>query len=339
MTERVAIAGWGSRIGGGEGIDRAVRSAVRDALKAADLDSLDAIAMVVTVGSDLIDGGMVATRSGIAGSYGRELITVPSSAGHAFAAAMTQIESGAARHVLLAGWGQGTKLAARDSRITQADPFYARPVGADPTALGLLQAQRLVATGRIDPESMASYAEAMRGRAGHAISQAPRVGAATWLMPSWCDGACALVLTRADASGIFVRDFGMAFEPYCPEPDDLDPASWTATAFARMHEPLAQEELPLAMVETGAPTPFGEAAAMADILAAQRWPLIDHRFNPSGGGAASHFGPATGLMRIIAVADFLKRQSAPAIGAALDLAGPIGQATTVMLLEKSRADR
>jgi acetyl-CoA acetyltransferase len=336
MTERVAIAGWGSRVGTDEPIERDVRASVREALSSAGL-ALDAIDMVVTVGSDLLDGGMVATRSGVAGSFGRELMTVPSSAGHAFAAAATQIESGAARTVLLAGWGEGSKAAARDSRIIQADPFYARPVGADATALALLQAQRLVATGRLDPERMAAYAALMRDRVKP--TPTPCSGAAGWLLPSWCDGAGALVLTRADAdaAGIAIRDFGMSFRPYCPAPEEFDPAFWVEAAIGRMRDPMTDDTLALAVVEIGAPTPFGEAVAMADILEAQHWEMADQRVNPSGGGAAAHFGPATGLMRIIAAADFLTRQPTPAIGAAIDLAGPIGQAATVILLETAGA--
>jgi hypothetical protein len=331
MTGAVAIAGWGERRDAVP-IDRAVRDSVRDALAMAGLDAIDRVDMVVTVASDLLDGGMVATRSGIAGSYGRELMTVPSGAGHALAAAALQIESGAAETVLLAGWGEGNKAAARDSRIIEADPFYARPVGADAVALTALQAQRLAATGRLSPDVAADYATRMRARAGAAALD--KGDALSWLKPRWCDGAAALVLRRATASDrLAVRDWGHAFEPYCPEPDRLDPAGWIRGAWAAMAEAPEMAVLPLAVIEAGAPAAIIEAAALTDLLVAQGGSLSDQRLNPSGGGAAAHFGPATGLQRLIAAAAFLMAQSGPATGAVIDLAGPIGQAVSVILLE------
>src|SRR5690606_24319289 len=141
----------------------------RAALAAAEMP-LDAVDMVVTVGSDVLDAGMGATRSGIAGAYGREIVTVPSSAGHAFAAAHAMVESGQARTVLLAGWGQGTKFAGIDGRYVQADPFYARPVGADAAAMSALQAWRLFSAGRLDEDGLARYGNLMRRRAGLAES-------------------------------------------------------------------------------------------------------------------------------------------------------------------------
>ena len=109
MTGDVRIAGTGERVGGDVGVEVSVRGAVQDALAAAKM-VLNDVDLVVTVGSDILDGGMVGTRSGIAGAYGRELISVPSSGGHALAAAVAMIESGQARTVLLAGWGEGKKF-------------------------------------------------------------------------------------------------------------------------------------------------------------------------------------------------------------------------------------
>ncbi len=324
MTPCVMLAGWSGRsaLAPGEGIADVVSAAVRGALAKAEL-ALDDMDMVVTCASDLVDGAMVATRSGIAGSYHRELMTVPSSAGHAFAAAATQIESGAAQTVLLAGWGEGSKRAARDSRIVEADPFYTRPLGADATALAALQAQRLVADGRLDPGRMCAYRDAMAARAKREASHQTL----RWLRPHWADGAAAVVLTASEGP-VALRDFGRSFEPYCPPPDRLDPALWIAATGITIP--------PLAALEIGAPTPFAEVLAVADLLQRQGWAADDPRFNVSGGGAVSHFGPATGLLRIIAVAERLAHASGGAVGGAIDLAGPIGQAVTVILLETER---
>jgi acetyl-CoA acetyltransferase len=324
VTPCATLAGWSGRgaLAPGEGIADAVGTAVRGALTRAEL-ALDEIDMVVTCASDLVDGAMVATRSGIAGSYHRELMTVPSSAGHAFAAAATQIESGAAQTVLLAGWGEGSKRHARDSRIVEADPFYARPLGADAAALAALQAQRLVADGRLDPSRMCAYRDIMAARAKRNASN----HRLRWLRPHWADGAAAVVLT-ADKGRIALKDLGQSFEPYCPLPERLDPALWIAATGVTIP--------PLAVLEIGAPTPFAEAVAVADLVRRQGWAGDDPRFNGSGGGAVSHFGPATGLLRLIAVAERLAHASGGAVGAAIDLAGPIGQAATVILLEAGR---
>jgi hypothetical protein len=325
MTARAALEGWSARIGlePDEAMEDMVGAVVRAALTDANL-GLDDIDMVVTCASDLLDGGMVATRSGIAGSYGRELMTVPSSAGHAFAAAATQIESGAARTVLLVGWGEGSKRVARDSRIIEADPFYTRPLGADAVAMAALQAQRLAGKGRIVPDEVRAYRDSMARRAGVVANTETN----RWLHPSWADGAAAIVLT-ARGGHVVVQDFGTAFEPYCPEPDRLDPAAWVAAAMPRFSA--------LAAIECGGPTPFAEVAAVADLLLSQDWGIGDTRFNRSGGSAVAHLGPAAGLQRIVAVADYLASAPPGAVGAVIDLAGPIGQAATVVLLQAGAA--
>lgn len=329
MTRDVVIAGTGIRAGRPAlgPIERAVREAVEDALAAAGRRIGD-VDFVVTVGSELLDGTMIATRSGIAGAWGREILTVPSSGGHAFAAAVSMIESGAVDTVLLAGWGEGTKFGAFDARYLQADPFHARPLGADASALGALQAQRLLATGRLDATAAERFGGAMRERAGIADSVA---GAAGWLAPCWRDGACALLLAAADegSRGVRVCGVGVAFEPYCPDADRLDPADWLDAALAVAAECGANIPEAPQVIEIGGPTPFVELAALA------RWcdggaAASDMRVNACGGSAASYFGPATGLQPI-AVATARLRAGETAVVA--DLAGPIGQATTAILLE------
>ncbi len=315
MTTNTFIRGWGSQIGPtatpiGDAVQRAVHAALQSAqMTLADVD------MVVTVGSDILDGAMVATNSGIAGYYGKEILTVPSSAGHAFDAAVSLIISGQAATVLLAGWGEGTKVAAHDSRAIQADPFYARAVGAEPTALAALQAQYLVTKNRLDLEKAARYAADMRNRAGYAEKEAGRSGAAKWLSANWCDGACAIVLSsKSGAKSVAVGAIGTSFQPYCPEPDQLDPAAWVRAA--------SNIPADASAIEVGAPTPFAELAALDAVKVKNA--------NKSGGSAAAYFGPATGLQRIIAVADQLRADGGK--GIAIDMAGPIGQATTVVVL-------
>jgi hypothetical protein len=238
MTVPVAIVGSADRIGRDFAVDAAVSQCVSAALAAALLALAD-IDAVVTTGSDALDGGMVGVRAGIAGGYGRELLSVPSSGGHAFAAAVSLVQSGQARNVIVAGWGEGTKFALRDGRGLQADPFYARPVGADAATMAALQAQRLVADGVLTVEDLAAYGAAMRCRAEGAGAGAG--GIEPWLQTQWTDGACAIVLQTGEA-GVRVTDIGTSFRGYTPPADDLDPGGWISMAMPGM-ENIAGEAL------------------------------------------------------------------------------------------------
>jgi hypothetical protein len=324
----VAIAGSAERIGRDVAMDAAVSQCVSAALAAAGLALADVDA-VVTSGSDALDGGMVGVRGGIAGAYGRELMSVPSSGGHAFAAAVSLIQSGQARNVIVAGWGEGTKFALRDGRALQADPFYARPVGADAAAMTALQAQRLLADGVLTLEDVAAYGAAMRRRAGLAEAKAGLAagGIKPWLQTQWTDGACAVILQRGDA-GVRVADIGRSFRGYTPAADDLDPGGWIAAAMSGLDGAAGDR---LAMVEACGPAAVVELAALRPVLARAGWGAVDDRVNASGGGAAAFFGPATGLRHIALAARALAGRKG--LGIAIDLAGPIGQAASVFVLE------
>ncbi len=299
--------------------------------------------MVVTVASDILDGSMVATRSGIAGSYGHELMTVPSSAGHALSASLAMIESGAVDNVLLVGWGEATKFSEIDGRVIQADPFYARPVGADASALAAMQAQRLVAFELLDLSEVERYSDVMQRRSTSGRRRSATSGAAKWLSPGWSDGACALVLTAESQpeTTVAIRGIGTFFQPYCPEPEQLDPMRWVERAIAAMQDSDAFFGHRLAVIETSAPTSFCEVAAMRSLLKTRQWNATDPRMNPSGGGAAAWFGPATGLQRVVSAVESLRHECASqprADGAVVDMAGPIGQAVTVVALEAGHAE-
>jgi 3-oxoacyl-[acyl-carrier-protein] synthase III len=335
MGANVVVAGSASKVGSSFGwsIDEAIRETVLSALSAAGMASLDEIDTLVTVGSDILDATTVAGHSGIAGSYGHSLLTVPSSAGHALAAAVVLIESGAARNVLLAGWGEGSKFQDVDGRIIQADPFYARPLGAGAAELAVMQAQRLVASGLLNVDHAVRYAQEMSSRSPLSSSSG-----AAWLQTIWCDGACALVLAPGSEGGlaISVRDFGSSFQPYCPEPEELDPSRWVSAAQSAMRAPDALDSGSLVALEVGGPTAACEVAAVADLLAKQGWDATDPRVNSSGGSAHAYFGPATGLQRLVSAVGALERSGATesSIAAVIDLAGPIGQATSLIVLER-----
>lgn len=338
MTKSVEIAGAAARTSRlfDTSLEFVVHDMVTAALASAKL-SLDAIDMVVTVASDIMDGVMVATRSEIAGACGRGFMNVPSSAGHALAAAIALIESGQAETLLLIGWGEGSKLRAHDYRGILANPFYDRPVGGEPAAMARLQAQRLQADGHLSETDMAQYLGAMAARTEH--GGAGDSDPLAWLAPQWCDGAAALVLRAASADkrdGVFINDVGVAFRSYCPMGDDLDPALWVRDAFAQRRDAGVSPGRAPVVVEASAPTAFCEARAVRGFLAGQNWQVAEGSVNRSGGGAAAHFGPATGLHGLAKASGFfadIDRGAEPAGGLVIDLAGPIGQSVTVTLLE------
>jgi acetyl-CoA acetyltransferase len=84
-------------------------------------------------------------------------------------------------------------------------------------------------------------------------------------------------------------------------------------------------------VEVAGPTSICEVAALKSILRQNGWSLDDSHINASGGGAACFFGPATGLRHIAFAAKEVSGRNAS--GIAIDLAGPIGQLTTVVVLD------
>ena len=328
MTNPVVIAGFGAEIGQrfSDTREAAIHCAVTTAIRSAGLRSVGEIDMVITVASDMLDGIMVPTSSDIAGACERAYLNVPSSAGHALAAAAIMIESGQAGNVLLVGWGEGSKLAHQDNRAAQADPFYA------------LQAQSLLSTDRRAIADLEEYSARMRLRARQSVARQSPSDQNAWLLPVWCDGVAALVLSSSAAEGaVRICDFASVSRPYWPETDDLNPALWVLEAMRQMRDPAASGRARLSVVEAGATTPFCEVYALDPLLAAQQWALSDDRVNPSGGGASACFGPATGLARVIAAAEALGRKNPgedPAGGMVLDLAGPLGQAVTVVHLER-----
>lgn len=346
MLKPVCIAGAASRVSPRlrGTLESVIHATVGQAVDAAGLRGVDEVDMVVTVASDVLDGIMVPPRSEIAASAGRQYLDVPSSAGHAIAAATVLLETGQLERVLLVGWGEGHKLADHDSRAIQADPFHARPLGAVPAAMAALQAQRLLAEGRHSDDALEAYVALMHRRtAGDAtdpvVTGSPPAarGVPQGLRTRWVDGVAAVVLTTA-AHPVRLVDVATASRGYWPEDGELDPAQWIREA-VRPHDTTPRPVARAAdLLEVGATTPVCELHAI-DAFRDDAMAFRDPAVNASGGGAAACFGPATGLLRLIAAATTLRAGGAgrPASATVADLVGPIGQQVTVLRLERSGA--
>ncbi|MGQ7793599.1 hypothetical protein ACUN0C_14410 [Faunimonas sp. B44] len=340
MTAPATITGWACRLGRpfGDRLDMAVRETVLAALSVSNLP-IDAIDSVVTVASDTLDGLSVPGRGEIAGNYGRSYLNLPSSAGHGLGAAVVQIESGSAENLLLVGWGAATKLAREDSRRNQADPFYARPIGASPRALAALQANELSGLEGSDPRRLQAYADRMRSRAWADATETPAGATPVWARSGFCDGAVAIVLQRGSGSrtGIGVTGIASVSRPYSPEDERLDPAEWVSEALGCLPDTDDVDGGSAGIVEAAAPTPAAEARALGALSTGSAQDIAG--FNASGGGAVAYFGAATGLRQVAEASRALaaKGTSRPSSALVLDLAGPLGQHVTAIYLRAGGA--
>lgn len=337
MTGPAVITGTGWKIGRplrGR-LDVAIREAVLTALNTSKL-SIEDIDTFVTVASDTLDGLMVPGRSEIAGAYGRKYLNIPSSAGHGLAAAVTQIESGEAGNLVLVGWGAATKLNEYDGRNNQADPFFARPMGASPRVVAALQAQELLGVDGLDETALQAYVQRMVSGVWQGGTNASSGSAPAWARSAFCDGVVAIVMRRAgDAeNGVRIRDFASVSRPYSPEDDRLDTATWVREALAGLSDPGVANSGEFDVVEAAAPTPIAELRALVGVGSGSA--RCGDMVNRSGGGASAHFGAATGLRQIAEASRILmemRQAKASARGLALDLSGPLGQHATAILLQ------
>jgi len=307
---------------------------VLEALARGGLDLAD-IDTVVTCASDTLDGMMVPVKAEFAGSHGRSILNVPSSAGHALAAAASLIETGQAKNLLLVGWGEAARLASTDFRRNQADPFYTRPLGASPAMCAALQAAELAAEALPEDAALDERARADWTKAWGAAPDGRDGPAPAWAQTGFCDGAVALILRSKDVAqgGIVIRDHGCASRSYCPGNGSLDPALWVTEAMGACAQPDAMRMGDYVAVEVAGPTTIAEMRALAAIWAA-RADDASGGVMASGGGAAAHFGPATALRQIAIACATLDRTDG--MGIVADLAGPMGQHTTLIALEADK---
>lgn len=288
------------------GMDAVVQDVIRRALTEAALGVAE-VDLVITVASDTLDGMMVPVRSDMAGALGKSYLNVPSSAGHALMAAVASIQAGDAQTVLLVGWGAASKLAEFDSRSSQLDPFYLRPLGASVATLQAMQQQSLIDQGLLTNREIEAHAA--------------RMSEIVWgeAAPSgFCDGTAAIVLRRAGEgdAGLIAGSIGVSSRSQLPLDGNLDPKVWVDEATAEF------ETDGLAFTEVcgqGASVELRALAAVPGIKLA----------NAHGGSSQGWFGPASPL-RNIAALHAAAEEGGPQNGLLIDLAGPLGQHVTAI---------
>lgn len=325
---KVAIAAAASRVDRqfASGIARPIRDVIRETLSAATLSLAD-VDLVVTVASDALDGMMVPIRAELAGALGKSYLNVPSSAGHAIAAAATALEAGDASTVLVVGWGAASKLAGDDGRANQFDPFYMRPAGATPEALAALQRRVLREAGRVSDDEIEAFRKRMADTLWPGGGSVP---------PEFCDGVASVLLRRApeDGVGLFIADHATASRSHAPLDASLDPALWVGEAIAELRAERGANPSGNGFIEVSGSSACAEMRAIAASVASGLTACGSERANGTGGGAAAWYGPATGLRGFADLCRLRLRDADAANGIFVDLAGPLGQLVTTVLIEQ-----
>jgi acetyl-CoA acetyltransferase len=208
--------------------------------------------------------------------------------------------------------GSGRSSTADPSLIypMEMDPFYLAPLGVDPVSFAALQAQALLAAGKVTERQMAEIAARCRRAAignPHAqvagdadvdalLAEEPvRAPLRRHDLPPVTDGACAVVIARAEAARrlcerpVWITGFAHRAELHYPGMRDLlvSESAWLAARAAGVDEaPVEVAELQAAFTH--------EEPVLTEALGLE----ADVAVNPSGGPLAANPIMATGLVRV-----------------------------------------
>lgn len=192
----------------------------------------------------------------------------------------------------------------------EMDPFYLAPLGADATSLAALQARALIDSGKVTERQMAEIAVRCR-RDAQTNSHAQVTGefdpqtllAADYVraplrrhdLPPITDGACAVVIARADRARelcehpVWITGFAHYSELHNPGMRDLTTSRSTTLAA----KAAGVDEAPVEVAEIQAAYTH-EEPLLVDALGVGPDTVV----NPSGGPLAGNPIMATGLVRV-----------------------------------------
>jgi acetyl-CoA acetyltransferase len=228
----------------------------------------------------------------------------------------------------------------------EMDPYYLAPLGADATSFAAIQARALIDAGKVTEAGMAEVAVRTRRDAkqndqaqvagdfdAKALLAEPYVRAPLRRhdLPPITDGACAVVIARADKARelcehpVWITGFAHATEMHNPGMRDLT----TSRSTARAAKAAGVDEAPIEVAEIQAADTHQEPV-LVEALG-----IGDAVVNPSGGPLAANPIMATGLVRVAEAArqvrDFGKHRTL-----AHSSSGPCLQQNLVCVLEGSR---
>ncbi len=192
----------------------------------------------------------------------------------------------------------------------EMDPYYLAPLGADATSLAAIQARVLIDSGKVSERQMAEVAVRCRrdAKTNDHAQVAGDFDAATLLageyvraplrkhdLPPITDGACAVVIARADKARelcehpVWITGFGHYSEMHNPGMRDLTSSPSTTLAA----KAAGVDERPVEVAE------IQSAYTHEEPLLVEALGLgADVAINPSGGPLASNPIMATGLVRV-----------------------------------------
>ncbi len=244
--------------------------------------------------------------------------------------------------------GSGRSSTADPSLIypMEMDPFYLAPLGADAVSFAALQARTLLASDRVTERQMAEIAARCRRDAKRnpqaqvvgdfevddlLVEEYVRAPLRRHDLPPITDGACAMVIARADKAKelcqhpVWITGFAHYSELHYPGMRDLR-TSASATLAARA---AGVAEAPIEVAEIQAAFTHEEP-----LLVEALGLLAGTKINPSGGPLAANPIMATGLVRIAEAAGQIRDEGKRrTLGHATS--GPCLQQNLVCVLEGS----
>ena len=224
--------------------------------------------------------------------------------------AWVRLQHGDLDTALVYGFGKSSMGSLRDVLAVQLDPYYLAPLGADAASFAALQARALIDAGKVTERQMAEIAARCRRDAqGNPYAQITgdfdvdallaedyvRAPLRRHDLPPITDGACAVVVARADKARelcdnpVWIRGFAHYSELHYPGMRDLTSSPSTTLA----GKGAGLEEAPVEVAE------LQSAFTHEEPLLVEALGLgSDVAVNPSGGPLAANPIMATGLVRI-----------------------------------------
>lgn len=246
--------------------------------------------------------------------------------------------------VLVSGSGKSSPGTPRHAFPLQTDPYTMAPLGLDTISLAGLQARALLESGKATERDFAEvvsrsrrsalanpYAQVKRDDSVDELLDKPYYAAPLRLhdLPPISDGAAAMILARGDRARelcdnpIWIRGIDHRIESHHPGLRDLSdsPSTRLAAEKVGLHDG-AIDVAELCVNYSHEEIILRDALGLA----------ADANVNPSGGPLAGHPVMATGLIRVIEVAQRI-REGAAGRGVAHASSGPMLQQNLLAVLE------
>lgn len=282
--------------------------------------AIDDIDGIVVASNDQMDGRAISVMaaSGSVGGVGRDILSTPSAAEHAFVMGALRVASGEYRNQLVVSWSPTEADAQREVERLGADPYFHRRLPLDDLSAYALQATALGAK-HSDVHRLARTMTKSDGENDESFRRWPLTSAMT---PPQITGAVALVLTSEDFAkerGLrpaWIRAMDWATEAGFLGDRDLSTAPALEEAVRRACEDAGLSSLrgACSVAEVSDATPYQQLLALEALGLSGRdeWArdVVDGEvrapgltLNPSGGSRAANAVYCNGLIRIAEAAN------------------------------------